>query len=155
MPYFCGIGPLLQPHYEGGLLSMRSISDTGKDHITISYRITPFEETDTLAYWPNRIEVEVMHETMLGAHEDIPAYLVRFVDEKVAEEMHKFRLHTEIRQPDEFHPPYFTPHITRKHLNGPLAPGDRLWAACIFIKQVGVDVAPLYERKLTPIPHQD
>lgn len=149
MAYVCALGPFLKPYYEGGIMIMRSITPTNKEHLTVSYRDAPFEDIEALEYWQDNIEVEVTGEDMFGEKNDIPVYRVRFVDDRVAEKVRRFHDFTEYRK--EFKPAHYQPHITRKHLVDQLAVGEHLWAARIFIKRVGSDDVPVYERSLNPI----
>ena len=150
MAFVCGIGPMMswQGRDDGNPPVLGPISENGKDHITISFREnSPFDNTDELEYWPDHIEVEVVGEDMFGDNNDIPVYRVRFVGIELAGILTRFHHQTEYRTPGNEIEGY-SPHITQKHLSGPLTIGTRLMASRIFIKKVGTDDSPLYERHL-------
>ena len=165
MPYVCGVGPFLLQARDDGPLTLHPISQNKKDHISVAFRDIPFNlnKTDELEYWPLRIEVEVVGEDMFGDANDIPVYLVKFVDSEVKDRLYHYHDLVEFRTPTQYlhynGPPAplarpFRPHITRKHLTGPLQVGARLLASRIFIKKVDYDGPPLYERQLNPEPQK-
>lgn len=124
------------------------ISDSGKDHVTISYSIAPFGvEIDELEYWPTDIEIEIVGRTMFGEDENIPVYLVSFVDGAVDTMIRKFNDQTEDRTGETMVPLSYRPHITAKHVGEALSTGQRLTATRIFIKEVGSEQIR-YERNL-------
>lgn len=138
MPYICALGPFRTRREVDGVETVLMISDSGKDHVTISYSIAPFGvEVDELEYWPNDVEIEVIGRTMFGEDENIPVYLVKFVDSTVDMTIKKFHDKTEDRTGETMVPSSYRPHITAKHVGEALSIGQRLTATRVFIKEVG------------------
>jgi len=151
MPYVCALGPLLAPIYnDASGATWRTISPSQKEHITISYRTEPFDDTTPLELWPDNIAVKVLGQALFGENNDIPVYEVCFVDDDLNTMLHRFHDRTELRSPNEYSPPHYRPHITAKHLTERLETGTLLWVSRIFVKKVGSDEPPVYERQLNP-----
>ena len=148
MPYICGLGPflLIDPNASDNRLhGFAPISDNGKEHVTISFRETEFDDTDFIEHLTSLICVSVTGEALFGPNEDIPVYTVEF-DDYCRSALLSVHDLTEQRSMLDFVPTAYNPHITRKHLNRDLSPGTQLFAQRVFIKEVGSEKPPLYER---------